>query len=261
MKARRLVLVALLASAGCSKKAGPPQRTEPWLANPSASTNSASGAPHNFRFLSDSRIHFSVPGRKGKVSGHLPLTTGSLALDPLDLKRATASIDVDLTQLSIDADALPEGAPVGDSSPSALGLQWLELGANVTAERRSELSKARFELSSVEGLSAAALDLGATRGHVRVRATVVGTLRLHGFRAPLRTDVLIEPQKVATGAPLRLSIHSAGALLVPQAAHDTMARGPSGFADPLATGRAAYWFGKSARVECELIAEAGPPIA
>ena len=257
MTAVRLALLALVVCAGCSRKAEPPHRTEPWLANPSASAHGVVSAPRNYRFASDSSVHFTVPGRKGKVSGRVPLTEGSLHLDPQDLKTATASIDVDLTKLSID-DAVPEGADLGGTSPSALGLQWLELGSDVAAERRSQLSTAHFELSSLDGLSATAIDLSAPHGHARVRATVVGTLLLHGFRAPIRTDVLLEPQKVPAGAPPRLSIRSAGALVVPLAPHDITARGPAGIADPLATARAADWVGKSARVEFELVAEAEP---
>jgi hypothetical protein len=257
--ALRLALVALLACVGCSKKPTPPQRTEPWLANPSSSSSSVESAPRTYHFLSDSRIRFTLPGRKGKVSGRLPLTEGLLHLLPRDLKSASASIDVDLTKLSIDAEALPEAVALGGSSPNGLGLQWLELGPAVAAERRSQLSKAHFELSAVEGLSATVLDLNATRAHVRVRATVTGTLLLHGFRAPIRCDVLLEPLQVLAGAPPRLSIRSVGALVVPLLQHDIAARGPAGIADPLAGVRAADWVGKNAHVEFELLAEAQQP--
>ncbi len=252
----RLALLGVLAWAGCSNKPAPPHRTEPWLAHPSAGASSPSNLPRTFHFLRESSIRFSAPGRRGKVSGRLPLTEGWLSLDPLDLKSAKAAIDVDLTQLSIEADALPEGAPLGDSAPSAVALQWLELGPGVAAERRREVGTARFELSSVETSSAPALDLSAPRAHVRVRATVTGTLLLHGFRAPIRIDVVLEPQKVDAGAPARLSIRSTGALVVALGLHDISARGPSGIADPLATARAADWVGKNARVELELVAEA-----
>jgi hypothetical protein len=257
--AARLALAALLACAGCSKKPAPPQRTEPWLANPSASSSSVESAPRSFRLLSDSSIHFTVPGRKGKVSGRVPLAEGSLTLDPLDLKSASASIDIDLTKLSIDPEGLPDDVAQRGGSPTEQALQWLELGTDVAAERRSQLSKARFELSSLEGLSAAALDLSAPRTHNRVRATVVGSLLLHGFRAPIRGDVLLEPLKVAAGAPPRLSIRSASALVLPLAPHDITARGPGGVADALGMARAADWVGKNARIEFELLAEAQAP--
>ena len=256
MTARRFALIALLGCVGCTKKPAPPHRTEPWLANPSASASSAVNAPRTFHFSSESSVHFSVAGRKGKVSGRFPVSEGALTLDPGDLKSAAATIDIDLTQVGIDLNALPEDAPVGDSAPGALALQWLELGPGVAPERKNELRKARFELSSVEGLSATVLDLSAARAHVRVRATVVGSLLLHGFRAPIRADVLLEPQKVAAGAPPRLSIRSAGALVIPLAPHDITARGASGSAEPLAAARAADWVGKNARVELELVAEA-----
>jgi len=255
----RLALVALLACAGCAKKPAPPERTEPWLANPSASPSGVVNAPRTFRFLGDSRIQFNLTGRKGKVSGRVPLTEGSLRLDPGDAKSASASIDVDLTKLSIDNDSLPGNVELGGGSPSDVALRWLELGPDVAAERRNQFSKAHFELSSIEGLSATGLDLGATRVHDRVRATVVGSLLLHGFRAPIRGDVLVEPLRVAAGAAPRLSIRSAGALVLALAPHDITARGRDGVPDALAMSRAADWVGKNVRIDFELLAEAQSP--
>jgi len=256
MKAAAYALMGFVLCSGCSKQEAPARRTEPWLANPSASSNAASNsAPQTFHFAPDSSIRFSVPGKKAKVSGRLPLGEGTLRLDTRDLKNTSASIDVDLTKLSIDADTLPENAELGSSTPDALALQWLELGPDVAPERRRELSAARFELSSVENPSAPALDFGG-RAKNQVRASVVGTLLIHGFRAPVRCDVLLKPLESAPGAPKRLSIRSAGALVLALAPHDISARGPSGIADALAMARASEWIGKNARVEFELLAEA-----
>jgi hypothetical protein len=254
----RLALLAVLCCVACSKKE-PPHRTEPWLANPSASGAAVAGAPRNFHFAADSSIRFSVQGRKGKVSGRVPLSGGKLRLDPRDLKSATASIDADLTKLSIDADALPEGVELGGSSPSAVALQWLELSPGVAAERSAQFVSARFELASVDNLSSPFLDFSGTRQRGHVRAAAIGTVLLHGFRAPIRADVVLEPLKTPPGAPLRLSIRSAGALVLALAPHDITARGPSGIADALAMARSVDWVGKSARIDFELLAEADPP--
>lgn len=248
-------LAALLGCGGCSKKEPPPHRTEPWLANPSASGSATvSSAPQSFHFAPDSSIRFSVPGKKAKVSGRLPLTEGTLRLDPRDLKSASASIDVDLTKLALDPDSLPETSELG-GAPDQLALQWLELGANVAPERRRELSVARFELSSIETVSSAFLDF-APRSKSQVRASVVGTLLIHGFRAPVRCEVVLRPLDSAPGAAKRLSIRSAGPLVIALAPHDISARGPDGIADALAMARAGEWIGKNARVEFELLAEA-----
>jgi hypothetical protein len=256
MRSLAAVWLVVLGCVACAKK-DPPHRTEPWLAKPSASSAALASAPRTFHFLGESSLRFSVQGRKGKLSGHLPLSQGKLRLDPRDLSTATASIDADLSKLEIDTppDA-PESAPLGASSPSAIALQWLELGPGVAPERRAQFSQARFELASVEGLASPLLDLGATRQPAaHVRATAVGTLLIHGFRAPIRADVLLQPLKTAPGAASRLSIRSAGALVLALAPHDITARGPSGIADALAMARAGDWVGKTARIEFELLAE------
>lgn len=259
MTPTRFLWLGLLCCAACSKKEPAPRRTEPWLAQPSAAQAAQLGqAPLSFHFTPESSIRFTLPGKKGNVSGRLPLAEGTLRLDPRDLKSASASIDVDLTKLSIDAEALPEGVELGGSSPNALALQWLELGADVAPQRRREVAQARFELTSVETLSASNLDWGARRTVSSARASIVGTLLIHGFRAPIRSDVVVTALPLATGGPRRLSIRSAGALVVPLAPHDISARGPSGTADPLAMLRSAAWVGKNARVEFELVAEAEP---
>jgi hypothetical protein len=255
----RLALAGLLCCAACSKKAEPARRTEPWLAHPSANADAdtdASRAPLTFHFASGSSIRFSVPGRKAKLSGRVPLGDGALRLDPRDLKSTSAHIDVDLRQLMIDEETLPEGVELAGSTPTALALRWLELGTDVTPERRSELSKARFELTSIDALSAPVLELGTTRTNTHVSATAIGTLLIHGFRAPVRVEVLLAPLRTEPRAPLRLSIRSASALVLTLAPHDITARGPSGIVDTLGAARAAEWVGKNARIEFDLVAEA-----
>lgn len=254
MSSSRLALLGLLCCLGCSKTE-PPRRTEPWLAHPSASASaSVPDAPLGFHFTRDSRIHFTLSGKKGKVTGQVPLSEGTLRLDPRDLKHSQATLDADLTQLRIDEAAMPEGVELSGQTPSALAQQWLELGPGVAPERKNQLGRARFALSSVESVSSSFLDFGArAKGHVR--ATIVGTLLIHGFRAPVRTDVLLAAVEVPAGAPRRLSIRSVGGLVVALAPHDIMARDASGVADTLAMARSADWLGKSVRIEVELLAE------
>jgi hypothetical protein len=214
-----------------------------------------------FHLVSDSRIRFTVPGKRAKLSGRVTVAQGSLRVDPHDLTTARANIDVDLTTLSIDADSVPENAPLAAESPTALALRWLELGAEVTPERRRELGLARFELTSVESSSATSIDLSPPRAKSPVRATILGTLLIHGFRAPVRCDVALQPLEGAPGAPLRFSIRSHGSLVVGLPAHDIIARGPSGIADSLSMARSVEWVGKTARVELELVAEEDSSLA
>lgn len=254
--ALRRALLLLLGCAACSKPE-PPHRTEPWLAHPSASASAvaAVGGPRAYRFTRGSSVRFSVAGRKAKLTGSVPLTRGELRFDPRDLQGARASIDVDLTQLQIDGEA-PEGVELSGATPTATALQWLELGPRVPAERRAQFATARFELSALEGLSSSVLELGRARPATPVRATAVGTLLIHGFRAPIRAELRLSP---AGGSAERVAIQSASALVVPLAPHDITARDASGVVDALGAARAADWVGKQAQVVFELVAEPETP--
>jgi hypothetical protein len=253
----------LLLALGCSKKQEAPRRTEPWLASASASASSAPTPREafDFRFKLESSIRFSLTGHKAKLGGQVPLRQGKLRLDPGDLTKTTASIDADLTGIALTADAsasepLPEGGGL-PASPSARALDWLELGPAVAAERRAQFAIARFELVSLENLSATFLDHAKLRDGERsaVRATAIGTLLLHGYRAPVRVQVRLQALPPTAASPFRLSIRSTSPLVLPLAPHDIVARGPSGRPDPLQTERAAGFVGKSARIEFELVAE------
>lgn len=253
-----LALVSAVSLLGCRKHEEPVHRTEPWLAHPSASgseTAPSAEAPRHFHFAAESRVRFSLLGKKGKLSGRAP-AQGSLQLDPRDLSHTTATLTVDLTALEVDDSNVPEGMALG-TSPSSVAQQWLELGAEVPPEKREQFRVARFELSSVEGWSGVPLDFSGRR-RVTVRATAVGTLLLHGYRAPVRAELALTPQAADPGAgghSGKLSIRSASALVLPLAPHDISARSPSGVVDAAATARAADFIGRNVRIELELVAE------
>jgi hypothetical protein len=242
--------------ATCSKPDAPPHRTAPWLASPSASSAVGRG-PRAYRFASDSAVRFSVSGQKGKITGRVPLRRGELHLDPHNLELVSASADFDLSALSIETDApdAPDAPDLGGATPSTLARQWLELGAEVPAERRAQFENARFELSAVENLSHTFLELGSARKPSSVRATAVGTLLIHGFRAPVRLEVLLGAAPSSASDAPRLSIRSATALVIQLAPHDITARDAAGIVDALGRARSAEWIGKTARVDFELTAE------
>jgi hypothetical protein len=251
------VLLALALCSGCAKKAPAPRRTEPWLATPSQSARSAPSAPLGFRFTSESAISFSVPGRKAKPSGQVPLLEGQLRLDPGELSRSTASIDADLTKLTLTSGAALEGLEGAEpSSLTTQALQWLELGAAVPSEQKSAFGRAQFELVSLEGLSRSTLDLQATKpSELRVHATVIGTLLVHGFREPIRLPVVLELSPPNGGALRRVSIRSAAPLVMALGLHDIAARDAAGVRDPRAEKLAAEAVGKAAQIELRLVAE------
>lgn len=247
---------ALLAlTAACKKEPERPRRTEPWLASPSASSSAAANPTGvlELTFSAESSIHFSVPGRAAKPSGQVPVSGGKLRLDLGDLKRTTANIDADLTRLVMDPDSLPSNANMPTGSPSSLALNWLELGPDVLPEKREQFGRARFELSSLENLSATTFDPGAKRPN-KVRATAVGTLLVHGYRAPVRAEVSLEALPPGPTGQQALSIRTTGPLVLPLAPHEITARGPAGVLDPQQAVRAEASVGKNARIELALVA-------
>ncbi len=248
----------VLASAHCKKHEPPPRRTAPWLASASALASVQSPTQLSRRtFRIDpaaSQVRFSLPGRKAKPSGHVPITSGSIELSPRDLQSTRASVEVDLQGISVDPSSLPEQAEL-TASPGTLALQWLELGADVPIEKRTQLGRARFELVSVEAPGAGAIEFNAARP-TRVRVTAVGTLLLHGFRAPVRVELQLEPLAATTPGALKLAIRSASPLVLPLAPHEIGPRSAAGVADPAEAARAEASVGKVAKIELDLVAEA-----
>lgn len=247
----------MLAGAHCKKHEPAPRRTAPWLASASAQAVESPTTPTKRSFRIDptaSQVRFSLPGRKAKPSGHVPITSGSIELSPRDLQSTRASVEVDLQGISIDPSSLPEQAEL-TSAPGTLALQWLELGADVPTEKRTQLGRARFELVSVEAPGASALEFNAPRP-ARVRVTAVGTLLLHGFRAPVRVELQLEPLAATTPGALKLAIRSASPLVLPLAPHEVGPRSAAGVADPAEAARAEASVGKVAKIELDLVAEA-----
>lgn len=250
--ARRTFVLALGLSllGACRKREATPRRTEPWLAHPSSAPQAARGL--RFEFDRESRVRFTTVGRKGKVSGSAPVSGGELELDPTDLTRTRASVAVDLRALELDPTELPPSLELGDLTPRTLALYWLELGPRVPQEKLEQFSVARFELASVEGWSGAPLETSG-RKPASLRATAIGSLLLHGFRAPVRAEVHLGTIPGAGGTPPRVTIRSATPVVLPLAPHDISARGPDGVVDTATTARAADFIGSSVRLELSLV--------
>lgn len=247
------LLSACACACGCSKEQAPARRTAPWLASASASAAS-SPARLSLHFLPESSVRFSLPSTKADPTGQLPVVEGKLELDPADLPSTRGYLEADLLRLALDPASLPPETGLDAQSAGELALQWLELGSSVPPERRQQLSRARFELTAIEGLSATSLELDARRSS-RVRATAIGSLLLHGFRAPVRVEVSVQALPRSPDGPLRVSIRSIKALVLPLDPHDVAPRDASGFGQASQT-RFAGKPGRSAKITFELVAEA-----
>jgi hypothetical protein len=250
LKRYALPLLLSLSANACRDRAKPAHRTEPWLAQPSSSGASRSSSPRNYHFATDSRVSFSLQGKRGKVSGSAPVSEGSLRLDPIDPTHSSGHAVVDLEGIVVDQSEVPPGVGLGAASPRELALNWLELGPQVPADRRDQYRWARFELSSVEG----SIPLTFTsRKPTAVRLSAVGTLLLHGYRAPVEFGLSVTPEAPASGSP-SLSIRSTSPLVLPLAPHDISARSSSGVVDAVTSAHTAEWLGKSVRLEFKLLA-------
>lgn len=249
-----LAALALLSALACSKKPEEkPLRTEPWLATPSAEPSAAPiTGPLQLELLPDSKVRFTLTGRRAKPSGSVPLASGSIELFPSELARSKATLAFDLERVELGADTLPQDAELSGASPNELALRWLELGSGVPAEQRKQHRHAVFELSAVED-GATALDLEPSKRGARI--TVVGSVRLHGFRAPVRTRVELRAQRSEQGT-LQIAIRSLEPVALSLVAHDIGARSESGVSEPAVTARWSDVVGKSVRVELDLLAEA-----
>jgi hypothetical protein len=91
-----------------------------------------------------------------------------------------------------------------------------------------------------------------------VRLSAVGTLLLHGFRAPVELNLSVTPEAAAGRSPT-LAIRSTSPLVLPLGPHDISARGPSGVVDAVASAHAVDWLGKSVRLELKLLAVPDEP--
>jgi len=256
MKALLAVLGACLATGSCAKKQEAPRRTEPWLATPSGvSSVAVVGAPVLYRFTKESRITFALPGRKATPRGRVPLLRGELLLNAAELVRSTAKLEADLTLLEMDGESMPDAETRAGDSPSGIARQWLELGSSVPQERVRSFGHAKFELASLESLSAPSLRVAPGTKGGEVRATIVGTLLLHGFRAPMRAEVALELKPRGPDLAPTLAIRTRSPFVVSLATHEISARDASGTLLPLEAKRLLENVGKDARVELELFAE------
>lgn len=184
----------LLCAASCAKKEPRPQRTEPWLAHPSARA-SASGdaALPATRYVLDehSLIRFEIPTKRGALSGSITRVSGELSLELSNLSRSRGLVRADLGSLEI------HGGRDSTSSDEAL-LERARAALELTPDAGVNTTFASFTLTSVEDATLETIepaperDGGAAPFSRRTQFTAVGDLLLHNFRVLRRAPVAAE---------------------------------------------------------------------
>ena len=196
-------LLLLGCAAGCAKKEPKPQRTEPWLAHPSARASNREDAalPLTRYTLSErSLIRFEIPTKRGTLTGAVSRVSGELELDLTDLTRSHGTVRADLGSLDIHARARDEhhGHDEHDEHDQGL-LERARAALEISTDAGVPNAFASFELTSVEDASPSSIDpaperdAGPRSAFIRhARLTAVGNLLLHRFRVVRRAPLALE---------------------------------------------------------------------
>jgi hypothetical protein len=208
--------------------------------------------------LKRSRIELELPAKRATPRGRVKEATGTLDVDLDDLSRTRGKVSVSLEDLELlDAD----GAP--DRTYTQRALEWLELGAKVSGEKRDTGRSLTFSITALDAGRVVAAPGGpnATRRRDLSSSWAVrGDLGLHGVRAPLSAEVglTLVPGVDPEGPPAELAIRSRHPLVVNLGTHDIRPRDERGV--PIAQDLALVGekVGSAAKVSFELVFAPAP---
>jgi len=138
-----------------------------------------------------SKVSFVMEAPIEKIYGEAPASlSGELFLDPVNLKKSTALLKVDLEKLSLFQQKRDdEKAEFGERSKNATQNEhartWLEISPDAPTETREKNRYAELRIDWLDQLSVPKLsDLSGSER--KFLATAVGELRLHGRSAQKR---------------------------------------------------------------------------
>lgn len=200
---RPLLLLALVLTFGCKRAEKPPQRTEPWLAHPSASAPATSPEVERYE-LAEGNVRVELRGPRGRATATLGKLEGQLTLNPVHLEKTRGEIRADLLSLDFE-----------DPSLDLSALRALELEPDVPNEARE---RDRFAKLRVVGFENPRPSEGTSQRRGPTSAFV--ELTLHRFRVPLTLELAVE-RSPKRGAPLR--VRTRRPIVVDLAAHDLVA--------------------------------------
>ena len=240
-----IMALTVLLLAGCSKKKSQePERTEPWLANPTEA-----GPSLRARYVIESRCSANVElkAKEATPRGSFRVCRGELDLDLGDLSKSHGSLAVDVGSIEMQSEG--DGGRSDEYSQEAQN--WLDVGANRPEAERERLRWATFTLTGVDELSVEAAHAGkpvraeakgdvpvatdsdagkAERRMVALRAS--GTLLLHDVRVdvsvPLRVVFEYAGRAAADRAPERVLLESRHPVGVSLEAHNIAPRDNAG---------------------------------
>jgi hypothetical protein len=266
---RASLLLGALCLACSKSEPPPPERTEPWPAQPVASV--ARGAEHRVKLRIDDRcdLRLELPAREATPRGNLQVARGTLELNLLDLEQSRGTIEVDVGSIVMDQE-VDGSADTWDAEARA----WLDVGANRPEAERERQRWAKYEITSISELSATAAHEGkrvpaaeapdaAPAAEQRlVSATLTGQFSLHGFRLErslrVRAFFSYAAAAVRGAVPSALRVELAKPLAVSLAAHDIQPRDATGVLVAQKTKWLGVRVGREARVNGWLSARSMP---
>ncbi len=255
MKSPGTLAVALLITTlvcSCRRPEKKPTRTEPWLASARGSASASPVARRAHYVLGRSRVDFELPARRANPNGRFRVAEGRLDVDLDDLSRSTGQVTLDLMSVEMRG-----GDGVADPTHTEQALEWLELGARLTDEKRNTLRRAVFEIRSLDAghlVSIPNEDSPVRRRELLSNWAVKGELSLHGVRAPTSADVSLTlvPGPRPAGPPAELIIRSRRPLVIELGTHDIRPREARGVPVTKAQAMLGDSVGRSARLTFEL---------
>jgi hypothetical protein len=250
-----LPLLATLLLACSKSEPPPPERTEPWPAQPVVSAVSGPEQKARFKLEDRCELSFELPAKEATPRGHVRVARGELELDLMNLSHSRGTIDLDVGSIVMEQQREAAGE---DWTSEARA--WLGVGENRPEAERERQRWASFAISELSELSASAAHAGkrqplgasseleipdgAPLGEERsVTATVTGALSLHGFRVERRARVRAifryDAPAVPGALPRALRLELARPVPVSLEAHDIKPRDASG----VFVAQKSKWFG------------------
>lgn len=208
----------------------------------------------HYEMMSGQALAFRLASKKASAEGLLPITGGSLTLDPGALETARGELAIDVGALSVKneihhrppADDFPEGTeepppPPEDFHFNTVELKrWFGLGAEVSPEARKRNESAKFLFTSARGLSQPSAHLGGrttgpgeSSSEIRkVYVTAVGELTVGPFTVhreiPVTAEFHFSEPASRSSHPTQVEVTLRGAVAVPLSEYEIAPRDEAG---------------------------------
>jgi len=226
--ATALLISGVCALGGCDKKdegAKPaeakPAESQAAAAKPMAAPSGAAAAEAMGHAMVVSKVKgsFLIDAPLEKIKGASEEGKGTLDVDPKDLTKSKGEIAIKLTSLSTNT----FGDKKKDDSQTEHARNWMEVGPESPAAKKSQFEYVKLTIKSVETATPKLADVKEEGGARVVKAKVTGDLWLHGVTSQKVVPVTVT-FKGPADAPTEVTIKSDEPMPVSLKEHSIMPR-------------------------------------